>query len=215
MNKIKILLLIIIIGFSLQSTAQTYRQGSCGGNSSSNFYITPYIGIGGGSYSYNLNNTVMDIDSTYYNNEKGSVFSPIAGINFMYKIGRGNLGGGAEYHGLFGETGNGLTTTKQSTFLLKFYGRFEYIIYTDAFNDFGVFFEGGLLFPNNAIGEYANMGANGKGGIFYNYIIGSTSSLYIGLNYEYAMFTTEIGSAVSNHKINNIELTIGYRFWFY
>jgi len=59
------------------------------------------------------------------------------------------------------------------------------------------------------------MGGYGKAGIFYNYIIGATSSLFIGLNYEYSMFSTQIGNTTSNHTLKNIELNIGYRFWFY
>jgi hypothetical protein len=215
MQNIKVLLILFVLGFSFFSKAQSYRIGSCGNNSSSHLYITPYIGLGGGAYSYELNNTVMDADSVFYNKEKGGVFTPIVGINFMYKIGKGNLGGGTEFQGLYGETDNGLTSTKENAYLLKFYGRYEYAIYNDAFNDFGIHLEGGLLFPYGVIGEYASMGAYGKVGIFYNYIIGSTSSLFIGLDYSYSMFRTQIGNADSNHNLGNIELTVGYRFWFY
>ncbi|RLD46241.1 MAG: hypothetical protein DRI86_03690 [Bacteroidetes bacterium] len=214
MQNIKTILFLFVLFLSITSSAQSYRQGSCGNNSSSHLYITPYIGVGGGTYSYNLNNTVMDTDSVFYNNENGSVFTPIVGINFMYKIGKTNLGGGGEVQGVYGNTQNGLTKTKQSAYIFKFYGRFEYDLYSDAFNDFGFALEGGLLFPNNVIGLYPSMGAYGKVGLYYDYIISSTSALFIGLDYSYLTYNTEIGKAVSNHSIGDIKLTIGYRFWF-
>ena len=214
MKTLKLLLFSLFVIASNNLFAQNYRQGSCGTNSYSRLYITPYISLGGGSYSYLLNNTVMGTDSVFYNNEKGGVFTPSLGVNILYNIGKANLGGGAEFQGIYGTTNNGLYDTKQSAYLLKFYGRLEYRIYHDAFNDFGLGFEGGLLFPKNVVGSYPSMGAYGKVGIFYNYIINSTSSLYLGLDYSYSSFTTEIGSGISNHTLGDIKLTIGYRFWF-
>jgi hypothetical protein len=214
MKKILFLLAVITASYS-NLIAQSYRQGSCGNKSNSRLYITPYIAIGGGSYNYNLNNTVMDIDSNYYNTENGSIFTPVIGINILYKISKANLGGGAEVQGLYGTTENGLTKTKQSAYLFKFYGRYEYDLYSDSFNDFGFALEGGLLFPNKVAGDYPSMGAYGKIGLYYNYIFNSTSALFIGLDYSYSAFNTEIGKAVSKHTVGDTKLTIGYRFWFY
>ncbi len=214
MHFLKYILLIIVLGTLSKVSAQNYRQGSCGNNSYSHLYITPYIGLGGGQYSYNLNNTVMDTDSIFYNQEKGGMFTPLVGINFMYKVGKGNLGGGTEIQGAMGVTNNELFSTKQNIYLFKFYGRYEYALYTDAFNDFGIHIEGGLLFPRNVFGNSPTMGAYGKTGFFYNYIISSTSSLFLSLDYSYSTFNSEIGGGLSRHKLENLEINIGYRFWF-
>jgi len=214
---LKPILFIIAITFFFTNNiySQSYRQGSCGSNSYSRLYITPYIGIGGGSYSYDLNKTVMDTDSNYFDQEKGNVFTPAFGINFLYKIGKSNLGGGAEIQGINGTTQNELFDTKQSAYLFKFYGRYEHDLYSDSFNDFGFAIEGGLLFPNKVAGDYPKMGGYGKVGLYYNYIINSTSAIFVGLDYSYSVFNTEIGKSISNHSLGDVKLTIGYRFWFY
>ena len=56
-NRFAIITLILIM-ISFVANAQL-RYGSCASKSQSKFYITPYIGIGGGSYSYDLNNTLI------------------------------------------------------------------------------------------------------------------------------------------------------------
>lgn len=213
-NKLVVLVAILVIPLLGISQSNRTRQASCASGSTSRFYITPYIGAGGSSYTYSLNNTVYDTDSNVYNNESGSLFTAIAGINLMYNIGRGNLGGGAEFQNFSGKTNNGLFETDHNMYFYKFFGRYEYKIYYDSFSDFGIFLEGGLLFPNQVHGDSPSMGPFFKGGLFYNLIINSTSSLLIGVDYQYASFTTQIGGAESNHKITDIKLSVGYRFWF-
>lgn len=215
MNKLIVILLLFV--FNTDIIAQTNnrtRQASCRTASRSKLYITPYIGAGGSSYTYNLNNTVMDLDSNFYNEESGKLFSPLAGINLLYNIGKSNLGGGVEIQGMFGKTNNGLIETSRSIYFYKFYGRYEYAIYKDSFFDFGLYLEGGVLFPNKVEGEAPTMGGFGKAGIFYNIIINSTSSLFIGMDYQYSGFNSTIGQAISKHTSKGLKLNIGYRFWF-
>lgn len=215
MNKITLIILISIFSESVfaQMNNRT-RQANCRTASRSRLYITPYIGAGGSSYDYNLNNTVMDADSNFYNEESGRLFSPIVGINLMYNVGKSNIGGGFEWQGMYGKTNNGLYETSRNIYFYKFFGRYEYAIYKDSFFDFGLYLEGGLLFPKNVQGDAVSMGGFGKAGLFYNIIINSTSSLFIGMDYQYLSFNTTIGQAISSHTSQGIKLSIGYRFWF-
>jgi len=211
----KLLIILLTTFFALQLNAQL-RHGSCSSKSQSKFYITPYIGIGGGSYSYDLNNTVIGPgpDSTVYNTSKGGVTTPVVGFNLMYSIGKANIGGGFEWQGVNGSTSTEINAVKHSAYLYKFYGRLEFALYSDPFNDVGVFFQGGLSFPKKFVGESNDLGMFVAGGIFYNYIINSTSSIFITVDYEYSAFTSNIAKAVSNHRLLPIKLTVGYRFWF-
>jgi hypothetical protein len=209
-----IIILIILSEGAIAQLNNRTRQASCQSGSRSRLYITPYIGAGGSSYSYKLNNTVMDADSNFYNDEGGRLFSPIVGINLMYNIGKSNLGGGFEWQGMYGKTNNGLFETSRNIYFYKFYGRYEYAIYKDSFFDFGLYLEGGLLFPKNVEGDAVSMGGFGKAGIFYNIIINSTSSLFIGLDYQYLSFNSTIGQPISTHVSKDLKLNIGYRFWF-
>ncbi len=215
MNKLIIILIAVLIGKSnfAQINNRT-RQGSCRDASRSRLYITPYFGAGGSAYKYNLNNTVMDIDSNFYNEEAGKLFSPFAGINLMYSIGRANLGGGVEWQGMYGKTNNGLFETNRNIYYYKFYGRYEYAIYRDSFFDFGIYLEGGVIFPKNVAGSSISMGGYGKAGVFYNIIINSTSSIFLGLDYQYLSFNSTIGQAISTHTAKGVKLDIGYRIWF-
>lgn len=213
MNKLIILLVLTILSSDIFAQ-RSIRQGSCGAASSSRLYITPYFGGGGSTYKYNLNNSVMDADSNYYKEETGKLFSPLAGINILYNVGKSNIGGGIEVQGLLGKTNNGLFETSRSIYFYKFYGRYEYAIYKDSFFDFGIYVEGGLLFPKKIQGDMPTMGSFGKIGIFYNLIINSNSSLLIGVDYQYSKFNSTIGQAISNHTANGVKLNIGYRFWF-
>ncbi len=215
MKKLLFIIIVLLIGNStIAQINNRTRQASCKSGSRSRLYITPYIGAGGSSYLYNLNNTVMDSDSNFYNEEKGRLFSPFVGVNLMYNIGKSNLGGGIEWQGMYGKTNNGLYETSKKIYFYKFYGRFEYAIYRDSFFDFGLYLEGGVLFPQNIDGEAVSMGEFGKAGFFYNLIINSTSSIFIGLDYQYMGYTSTIGQAISNHSSWDIKLNIGYRFWF-
>lgn len=215
MYKTTLVIIIILLPiFSFSQGNNRTRQASCASGSVSRLYITPYIGAGGANYIYDLNSTVMDADSVFYNEESGKLFTPIAGINLMYSVGRGNLGGGLEWQGFVGKTDNGLFETKQNMYLYKFYGRYEYKFYYDAFSDFGMFIEAGLHFPNNVHGDAPSMGPYFKAGLFYNMIINSTSSLLIGVDYQYTSFTSQIGGSVSNHVIQDMKISVGYRFWF-
>ncbi len=214
----KILISISLLLLSTISMAQINnrtRVGSCASyGKRSRLYITPYIGGGGAFYKYNLNNTVMSPDSLFFKEEQGRLYSPLAGINLMYNLGKTNLGGGAEIQNLSGNTNNGLTETKRNILFYKFYGRLEYAFYKDAFFDFGINLDGGFFFPQNIPGKSAQMGVYAKAGIFYNIIINSTSSIFINLNYQYTNSTSQIGQAVSTHISHGIVLSAGYRFWF-
>lgn len=205
--------LFLIPLFGMTQNNRT-RQASCAGGKASKFYITPYIGLGGASYSFELNSTVMDADSNIYDLEEGRMLTPIAGINFMYSLGRSNLGGGAEWQSFIGETDNGFTQTSRTIYLPKFFGRYEFAFYSDSFSDFGAYLEGGLVFPKNTQGESVDMGSFFKIGLFYNLIINHTSSLFVGLDYQYSSFTSVIGNEISNHYTRDIKISIGYRFWF-
>ena len=211
----KIIILAVLFVIVLQSSAQI-RYGNCKSKSQSRLYFTPYIGAGAGSYSYNLNNTVIGPapDSISYPESKGVMFTPVVGLNIMYSVGRANIGGGLEWQGAYGSTSTDISSYKHSIYFYKFYGRFEYAIYSDSFSDFGIDFQGGLTFPNDIIGTSGDMGMFLSAGLYYNYVINSTSSLMIGADYEYSAFTSTIGNGVSNHKFQPIKLTIGYRFWF-
>ena len=201
--------------FALTSNAQM-RYGSCKSKSQSRFYITPYIGAGGGSYSYELNKTVVGPapDSLVYDNSKGVLFTPVVGLNLMYSVGRANIGGGLEWQGGYGSTSTDVSSRDHNIYFYKFYGRFEYAFYSDSFSDFGIDFQGGLSFPNNIIETSNDMGMFLSAGLFYNILINSSSSFMIGADYEYSAFTSTIGNSVSNHKFQPIKLTLGYRFWF-
>jgi hypothetical protein len=164
-------------------------------------------------YTYDLNGTVMDSDSNYYLTESGRMFAPLFGLNLMYSIGKSHLGGGAEWQGLIGKTDNGLYKTPQNAYLWKFFGRYEYNLYSDAFFDFGFLLEAGLDIPKNVYGYQHQFGPFVKGGIFYNHLINSNSSLLIGLDYQYVTFNNTVGLSISNHRIKGLNLTIGYRFW--
>ncbi|OYT12113.1 MAG: hypothetical protein B6I18_01875 [Bacteroidetes bacterium 4572_112] len=211
----KIIILAVLMVIAIQSNAQT-RYGSCKSKSQSRLYITPYIGAGGGLYSYDLNKTVVGPapDSLVYDNSKGVLYTPVVGLNIMYSIGNANIGGGLEWQGAYGSTSTDVSSQDHNIYFYKFYGRFEYALYTDAFSDFGFNFQGGLSFPNNIVGTSNDMGMFLSAGLFYNLIINSTSSIIIGADYEYSAFTSTIGNRVSNHIYQPIKLTIGYRFWF-
>ena len=212
---LKVFLIIAIFAISLQINAQ-FRHGSCKSKSQSRLYVTPYIGMGIGSYSFDLNGTAVGPapDSTNYEEAKGSMFTPVIGVNLMYSIGSANIGGGVEWQGLYGTASTDIGSYKQDVFLYKFYAKFEYALYSDPFNDFGFHLQAGLLFPNNVVGHSANMGGFGGGGLFYNLILNSKSSLLFSADYEFVMFTSTIGNSVSNHTFNPIKLSVGYRFWF-
>ncbi|MCK5846737.1 MAG: hypothetical protein KAG84_04805 [Bacteroidales bacterium] len=215
MIKYRVLLLLAILLTSIVSHAQL-RHGSCRSASQSRFYITPYIGAGGGTYSYDLNNTVVGVtpDSINYPTSKGTAFTPVLGLNLMYKVGRANIGGGFEWQGLYGTTSTDISDYKHSAYFYKFFGRLEYAIYTDPFSDFGIQLQAGLSFPNGTTGQTGDMGGFIAAGLFYSLIINSKSAIVFSADYEYAAFATKIGNSVSNHKFTPIKLAIGYRFWF-
>lgn len=215
MRKCILLLLIPMLSVSLLSQAQL-RHGSCASSSQSRFYITPYIAAGVGMYSYDLNKTTIGPapDSINYPSSKGMLFTPGIGLNLMYKIGKSNIGGGAEWQGMYGNTVTDISSYNQEVFFYKFYGRFEYAIYTDPFSDFGIYLQGGISFPNNIVGENGDLGMFIGGGLFYNIILNSTSAIICSLDYEYATFTSTIGGSISHHKFTPIKLALGYRFWF-
>ena len=216
MSKIfyKFLVLLVISFISFSVNAQL-RHNSCG-KSLSKFYVTPYIGIGMGSYSYDLNNTVIGPapDSVNYPTAEGNMTTPIFGINFMYNVGRANIGGGLEWEGMYGKTTTEISEVKQSAYFYKFYGKLEYAFYSDSFSDIGMHLQAGIMFPNKTIGDSKELGMFVLGGFYYNLIIDSRSSLFIAADYEYSMFTTSINTKVSNHTLKPIKISIGYRFWF-
>lgn len=210
-----ILIMLTLLPMWAMSQNNRTRQASCANGSRSRLYITPYVGFGQANYKYELNNTVVGPapDSLIFDKATSKPFTPMLGINLMYNFSKASLGGGAEWQGFRGKINNGLTRNDLNLYYFKFYGRYEYTLYRDAFKDIGLLLEAGVLFPKNYNGISANMGTYFKGGVFYSWIINSTSALFIALDYQYAGFENQVGNAVSKHTSTDIKLSIGYRFW--
>lgn len=213
MNKRFFITTILLVILSLAVNAQL-RYGSCASKSQSKLYVTPYVGVGGGSYSYDLNKTLIGADSTIFPTEKGGMFTPVAGVHLVYNIGKINIGGGVEWAGMYGTTKTDISSVKQSAYFYKFYARVEYAFYSDSFSDIGIHLHGGVSFPKNIIGANSDLGTFVLGGLYYNFVINSQSAFLISADYEYSMFNSIIGNSVSNHILKPIKLSVGYRFWF-
>ncbi len=215
MNKRFFIITTILVAFSFVATAQL-RHGSCNSKSQSKFYITPYVGVGGGAYSYELNKTVIGPapDSTVYENSEGGMFTPVVGLHLVYNIGKVNIGGGAEWAGMYGTTKTDINSVKHSAYFYKFYARVEYAFYSDSFSDIGMHLHGGISFPKKIVGVSNDLGTFVLGGLYYNLILNSQSSFIFSVDYEYSMFNSTIGNSVSNHTLKPIKVSAGYRFWF-
>ena len=213
MNK-RITIIISILAILTFTVNAQIRRGDCKPKYQSKFYVTPYVGVGGGSYSYDNNKTVIGADSTIYPSSKGGMFTPVAGLHLVYNIGKVNVGGGAEWAGMYGTTKTDINTGKQSAYFYKFYTRVEYAFYSDSFSDIGMHLHGGVSFPNNVMGVNNDLGTFVLGGLYYNFIVNSQSAFLFSVDYEYSMFNSIIGNSVSNHVFKPIKLSVGYRIWF-
>ncbi len=214
MNKRYFILTIILLILSITANAQL-RHGSCNSKSQSKLYITPYVGFGGGQYSYDLNKTLIGPgpDSTVFSTSEGGMLTPVAGLHIVYNIGKVNIGGGAEWEGMFGTTKTDINSVKHSSYFYKFYARVEYAFYSDAFSDIGMHLHGGVSFPNNVVGNTNDLGTFALGGLYYNLVLNSKSAFLFSVDYEYSIFNSTIGSSISKHTLTPIKFNIGYRFW--
>lgn len=215
MKKYIIYLVLVLLVFPTVSNAQRTRQASCANQKTTNWYFMPYGGVGMAWYNYNLNGTVMDAQLNSYETEQSkTMLTYDVGLQLLYHMEAINLGIGLEWQGFNGSSSNGLTSQDVSLYYYKAYGRLEVPIFSDSFNDFGVYANLGAVFPNNAAGENIKVGYFIDLGLFYNLIISKSSSFYFGLGYQQSSFNSTIGLAVSKHRQNDLKLTLGYRIWF-
>jgi len=212
----KYILIISIFTFSFQSIfAQGTRQASCSNQSSAHWYIMPYAGAGAAWYQYDQNGSVINANAHSYElAESNTMLTYYAGIQGLYHLSAINLGLGGEWQGFNGIIDNGLRKYTTSLNYFKFYGRIEAPIYSDSFNDFGVYANVGAVIPNSAFGTNTTVGVFIDLGLYYNLIITGSSSFFFGLGYQQTAFNTTVAHAVSKHSQNDVRLTLGYRFWF-
>ena len=212
----KIFISFLVFGLlPLLTRGQSTRVGSCSNHQSARFYIMPYAGAGPAWYSYPLNGTVMDSTGYSYEREKsGTIPSYFAGVTALYHFETFNLGIGGEWQGFSGTTDNGYTQHDLSLYYFKAYGRFEFLLYTSSFNDFGLYGNVGAVFPQNAPGTNAKTGLFIDLGLYYNLVINQSSAFYFSLGYQQASFQTSIGNSISKNRQSELRLSLGYRFWF-
>jgi len=213
----KFLIIAFISIFCTQNSfAQRTRQVACKNQTSSaHWYIMPYIGSGMSWYSYDQNGTVNDSKGHSYEEAKSNtMLTYYGGIQALYRFSAINLGLGGEWQGFNGNINTGLATNDVTLNYFKLYGRIEAPIYSDSFNDFGVYANLGGLIPINAVGDKPSVGLFIDLGLYYNLILNKSSSFFFGLGYQQANFNTAIGQAISKHNQKDLRLTFGYRFWF-
>ncbi len=213
----KFLIIAFISIFCTQNSfAQQTRQVSCANQTSSaNWYIMPYAGAGMGWYTYDQNGTITDSKGHSYEEAKSNnMITYYAGIQALYRFSAINLGLGGEWQGFNGNINTGLATNDVALNYFKLYGRIEAPLYSDSFNDFGIYANVGGLIPVNAIGNNPSVGMFIDLGLYYNLILNKSSSFFFGLGYQQANFNTTIGQAISKHNQKDLRLSFGYRFWF-
>lgn len=211
-----LIITMVSILFSQYSFGQRTRQVACANQTSSaRWYIMPYIGSGMAWYSYDQNGTVNDSQGHSIEEAKSNtMLTYYGGIQALYRFSAVNLGLGGEWQAFNGKINTGLATNDVTLNYFKFYGRIEAPIYSDSFNDFGVYANIGGLIPTNAEGESPSVGLFIDLGLYYNLILNKSSSFFFGLGYQQANFNTTIGQAISKHNQNDLRLTFGYRLWF-
>jgi len=195
--------------------AQRTRQASCSNQTSAHWYIMPYIGAGAAWYQYDQNGSVMDQQGNSFEQaESNTMLTYYVGVHALYRFSAINLGLGGEWQAFNGQINNGLVWSDLTLNFIKIYGRIEAPIYSDSFNDFGVYANVGALIPNNAFGDSPTVGMFIDLGLYYNLILNKSSSFFFGLGYQQAGFNSTISQAVSKHNQNDVRLTFGYRMWF-
>jgi len=216
MKVFRFLAIITIIAFSINGQAQ-YRQGGCQGsqNAGSQWYFTPYVGIGGAYYSYDLNGSVVDANGKSYEKEESKLLWTIpVGFNILYRFNKVNFGAGLLWQGFYGDSENGYTQNDVNLYLYKAHLRLEIPFYRDPFFDYGMSINAGGFLANNYVGESPKLPVFGELGLFYNHVLSSNSSLFTELNFEYGRFNTTINLAESQHQYRDLKFIVGYRFWF-
>jgi len=211
-----LIITILSIFFIQNSYGQRTRQVACNNQSSNaRWYIMPYIGSGMAWYTYDQNGTVNDNNGhSYEEAESNTLLTYYGGIQALYRFSAVNLGIGGEWQGFNGSVNTGLSNYDINLNYFKFYGRIEAPLYSDSFNDFGVYANVGGLSPMNAVGDKPSIGLFIDLGLYYNLILNKSSSFFFGLGYQQANFNTTLGQAISKHSQNDLRLTFGYRFWF-
>ena len=214
MRKLLLVSLLTVL-ISQVTVAQRTRQASCSNQTSAKWYIMPYAGIGAAWYQYDQNGSVLDQNGhSFEQAESETLITYYAGIQALHRFSAINLGLGAEWQAFNGQINNGIAWSDVNLNFIKIYGRIEAPIYSDSFNDFGVYANVGALIPNNAFGGNPKVGMFIDLGLYYNLILNKSSALFVGLGYQQAGFSSTISQAVSKHYQNDVRLTLGYRIWF-
>ena len=199
MRYLKFFLLVFVLWNAADSEAQV-RIGSCSSvNNYDKFYITPYVGAGYAKINRE------DIG-------KGKMFSYYGGISGLYNAGGFRIGLGFRYQ-QYNEKydfQNVAGTNKYS--YLKPYFAFELPLVFDDFYDFGLYLNAGADLPLKR--TMTNGGFMADAGLYYNWVLTSSSGLYFALDYGFNSLSMNYNSASKSVMINEIKFSIGYRFWF-
>ncbi|MBN2746767.1 MAG: hypothetical protein JXR34_08565 [Bacteroidales bacterium] len=188
MKRFSTIFIFLMILFISENTQAQMRYGNCGSAPSDRFYITPYLGAGFATYK-GLN-------------FKDNTFTWLGGITFNYRLfDKVKLGLGTRYQ----------EYTKPNYHHLKPYLNAEFSLYFTEFEDFGLYINAGPAFDIDIIDV---SGIFVDGGIYYNYIVSPNSGLVFMLDYSHNKLNFPSGLSVSDFKINEFKLLIGYRFWF-
>ena len=204
----KFFLLVVIIILCIDLNAQ-----SCRGSSPSKFYFTPYLGIGNDNYKLSIDNAIINGENAVYLTENTNVFNSFAGLNFMFNVGNANIGFGGEYQNYNGRIDFLDFDDNINLYSYRLYLRSEILLYRDAFNDIGIFFEGGTNINNEYIGKNSSLGPNANFGMYYNLVINSVSSLMFNVHYNYTSFNTKYLDGDMNHLLKGFRFSLGYRMW--
>ncbi len=181
-------LIFLITFFVVENSQAQMRYGNCGSASTDRFYITPYIGAGFATYKTP--------------NLKDNTFTWLGGITFQYRFfDKVKLGLGARYQ----------EYTKPKYQHIKPYLNAEFSLYFTEFEDFGLFINAGPAFDINIIDV---SGVFIDGGIYFNYLVTPNTGLVFMLDYSHNKLNFPSGLSISEFKINELKLSIGYRFWF-